>query len=62
MKVSKYAKAVVGALVAAGGALTPALADGVVTNGEWVTVALAGLAALGIVWAVPNAKETPKAG
>jgi hypothetical protein len=54
MKVSRYAKAVVGALVAAGSALVPALADDKLTHGEIVVVVVAGLVALGVVWAVPN--------
>lgn len=51
---SKYAKAVVGALVAGLTALLPAL-DAGVTAAEWVVAATAFLVALGVVWAVPNA-------
>lgn len=50
---SKYAKAVVGALVAGLTALLPAL-DAGVNAAEWVTAAVAFLVALGVVWAVPN--------
>lgn len=56
---SKYAKAVVGALVAGLTALLPKL-DGGVTAAEWVTAAVAFLVALGVVWAVPNAPAEPK--
>lgn len=54
---SKYAKAVTGALVAGLTALLPAL-DAGVTAAEWVTAAVAFLVALGAVWAVPNAPAT----
>lgn len=54
MKVNRYMKAIVGCLVAAGGAMVQAMADDVITTSEWVTIALAGLAALGVIWAVPN--------
>lgn len=50
----KYAKAIVGALVAGLTALPPAL-DGGVTAAEWVVAAVGFLVALGTVWAVPNA-------
>jgi hypothetical protein len=49
-----YAKAIVAAVVAGGGVLGTALADGTVTPGEWLGVALAALAALGVTAAVPN--------
>lgn len=55
----KYAKAVVGALVAGLTALLPSL-DGGVTAAEWVTAVVAFLVALGVVWAVPNAPAEPK--
>lgn len=54
----KYAKAVVGAVMAVLTGLGVALADSTVTGQEWVTMAIAGLGALGIVWAVPN-EQTP---
>lgn len=50
----KIAKALVGALVAGGGALATAMADDHVTGQEWVAVVVAALAALGVVWSVPN--------
>lgn len=50
---SKYAKALVGALVAGLTALLPAL-DAGVTAAEWVVAATAFLVALGVVWVVPN--------
>lgn len=50
----RYAKAIVGALTAGLGALGTALADDRVTNLEWVSVAGAVVAALALVWAVPN--------
>lgn len=60
MKVSRYAKAIVGFLVAAGGALVLAMDDNVITTSEWVKVVTAGLAALAVVWAVPNATDAPR--
>lgn len=52
----RYAKAVAGGLAAGAAALTPALADNVVTPTEWVTIALAVLVGAGVVAAVPNQK------
>jgi len=54
MKISMYAKAIVGALVAAGSAAVPALADDRLNAGETVTIVVAGLVALAAIWAVPN--------
>ncbi|MGW9196043.1 hypothetical protein [Micromonospora chersina] len=54
MKLKPYAKAIVGAAVAGLTALGAALTDDQVTTVEWVGVAVATLAALGVVWAVPN--------
>ena len=51
---NQYAKAIIGAVTAGIGALGTALADGHVTATEWVTVAGAALAALALVWGVPN--------
>ena len=51
---SKYAKAVVGALVAGLGTLGTALADDHITGQEWVGVVAATVVALGVVWSVPN--------
>ncbi|MCC5574461.1 hypothetical protein IMZ11_02245 [Microtetraspora sp. AC03309] len=58
MKVGSYAKAVVSAASAGTAALVTAMGDGVVVTGEWVTVALAVLGALGITYAVPNAAQS----
>ena len=57
MKFSPYAKAIVGGATAGLTALGTALADNHVTSAEWVGVAVAALAALGMVWAVPNRPE-----
>ncbi|WP_422733989.1 hypothetical protein ACN26Y_29820 [Micromonospora sp. WMMD558] len=54
MQWKPYAKAVVAALLAGLGALGTALVDNTVTPAEWVTVAGATLAGLGVVYAVPN--------
>ena len=48
------AKSIIGALVAGVGALQVASADGVVTSGEWIQVGSVALAALVLVWGVPN--------
>lgn len=50
----KIAKALVATLVAGLGALSTAMVDDRVTQGEWVTVATAAVVALGAVWGVPN--------
>lgn len=57
MKVSKYAKAVVAAVVAAAGTVGTALADDVISTGEAWTIAGVVLGALGFTWAVPNRKQ-----
>jgi hypothetical protein len=54
MPLTAYAKAVIGAIIAALGALGTALIDQDVTPNEWIGVALAFFVALGGVWAVPN--------
>lgn len=51
---SAYLKAIVGALIAGLGSLYQALDSNGVTSQEWVAVAIATLAALGVVWGVPN--------
>lgn len=51
---SSYLKAVVGALIAGLGSLYQALDNETVTAQEWVAVAIATLAALGVVWGTPN--------
>jgi hypothetical protein len=62
--IGRYAKSIVGALAAGSGSLYAAMADGVVVPGEWVTVGITVLGALGIVAIVPNAAKSdiPKAG
>lgn len=55
----KYAKAIIGAIVAGAGSLQLALADEVVTNTEWIKVASAFLVALGLVWGVQNTPAAP---
>ena len=58
-KIAPYLKAVIAALVAGFGALGAVLVDdksiGDVTDGQWVTIVLAVLVALGAVFAVRNA-------
>ena len=58
---SKYAKALVAAVIAFLGALSTALVDdksfGDLTDGQWVVAVIAFLTALAAVWATPN--ETP---
>ncbi len=58
MSITPYRKAIVSAVAAGSAALVTALSDEVVTSGEWVTIALAVVGALGITWAVPNAEPT----
>jgi len=53
-KLGVYAKAVVAAAVAGSGALTVALQDGVLTGPEKLNIALALVAALGVVAKVSN--------
>jgi hypothetical protein len=57
----KYAKAFVALLVAGLGSMQVALSDGHVTATEVVVALLAGLAALGLTWAVPNEPAAPAA-
>ena len=59
MKVSRYLKAIVAAIVAAAGSLSAALDDGTITTQEGITAGLAVLAALGLTWAVPNKPAPP---
>lgn len=51
--IQSVAKAIAAAATAFGGAYAVALEDGV-TNGEWVTIAVATIVAAVAVWAVPN--------
>lgn len=50
-----YLKAIYGASVAGLGALSVAYIDGSVTAQEGVTIAIAVVSALGVIWGVPNA-------
>lgn len=52
--VKPIAKALVAAGVAFCGALATAATDDTVTVAEWATIGGATLAALGVVWRVPN--------
>lgn len=52
MKLNEVAKAIGGALTAAGAAFTTAAMDGDVTGTEWATVVVAAVGALGLIWAV----------
>lgn len=58
VKIGSYAKAIVAAASAGAGTLFQAMADNVILPGEWVTIGLAVLAALGITAAVPNAAKS----
>lgn len=51
----RYAKAVVGALVAALSTYQVAVLSHGVSADEWAGIAIAFIVALGLVWAVPNA-------
>ena len=55
MNINAVAKSIVAAVIAGLGALQVAMADGVVAQGEWIQVASVTLAALALVWGVPNA-------
>lgn len=61
MRISKYWKAVVAAVVAGAGALATAMNDDVITAAEAWTTGTAVLVALGFTWAVPN-RGVPKKG
>lgn len=58
IKVGSFAKAIVSAAAAGTGSLAIAMSDSVIETGEWVTVALAVLGALGITYAIPNARQS----
>lgn len=53
----KVAKAVVGAAAAGTATLAVATADGSLSTGDVVTIVLAVLGSLGVVYAVPNRPE-----
>lgn len=54
MRVTRYAKAVVAAIVAGAGSLGTAMQDGTLTRAEGFTATCLALGALGVVWRVPN--------
>jgi hypothetical protein len=54
MKVAQYLKALAAALTTAAGTYIGVATDGRVTVSEWAIVAASGIAAAGVVWAVPN--------
>ncbi|AQZ71120.1 hypothetical protein BKM31_44835 [[Actinomadura] parvosata subsp. kistnae] len=58
MKVGSAAKSIVAGLSAGTAALVTAMGDNVIVTGEWVTIGLAVLTALGVVYAVPNAERS----
>lgn len=60
MKITRYAKAIAGAVSAGAGSLATALADDRLTLGEGITAALVTLGALGVTYYVPN--KEPKDG
>lgn len=55
----RYAKAIIGAIVAGLGALAQALTDGQITATEWAIVVGALLSGLALVWGYPNAPIQP---
>jgi hypothetical protein len=60
LNVAQTVKAWAAGLGAAAAALSADLVSGAPLGvGEWLTVALAGLTALGVVYRVPNAKDAP---
>ena len=60
MKVSKYWKAVVAAVVAGAGTAGAAVQDGTVTTGEAAAIVLAVFGGLGFTRAVPNRPQAPR--
>ena len=54
-----YAKAIAGAITAGLTAAATALTDGSVDPVESITIAIAVITALGVVWAVPNGPAKP---
>jgi hypothetical protein len=56
--VDRYAKAIVGAVLAGLGSLGAAFSDGRVSANEWIVVATAAVTALSLIWAVPNSTTT----
>ncbi len=62
LKVGRYAKAVVSALAAGSAAAVTAMGDDVIVAGEWVTIGLAVLGALGITYVIPNSPAEQERG
>ncbi|MET8050543.1 hypothetical protein ABZU75_23385 [Streptosporangium sp. NPDC005286] len=58
MKIGSMAKSIVGGVAAGAASLVTAVDDGVIVYSEWVTIALAVLGALGVVYVVPNAAKS----
>jgi hypothetical protein len=56
---SAVRKAIVAAALALSGSLGTAGLDGHLTAPEWLVAVLAGVAAAGAVWRVPNAPQAP---
>jgi hypothetical protein len=54
VNVQKYLKALFGAALAGLGALQVAYLDDTITRPEAITVAIATVSALGVIWGVPN--------
>ena len=54
-----YAKAIAGALTAGLTAAATALTDGSVDPVESITIAIAVITSLGVIWAVPNEPNEP---
>lgn len=59
MKLDRYAKAIVGALVTGVG-MYQASRQGGVTSDEWIAILVAITTALGAIWAVPNKEVEPE--
>lgn len=57
---SKYAKAIIAALIAGLGILGEGLTDGSLSGQEWIAAAVAALVALGGVYLVPNKSTTAR--
>ncbi|MGH3584785.1 MAG: hypothetical protein ACRDQ0_00520 [Pseudonocardia sp.] len=61
MKIGSIAKSLLAGLAAGAASAVTAAQDGALSTGEGVTIALAVLGALGVVYAVPN-KPAPDGG
>lgn len=58
MNLGSIAKAIAAGATAFGAAYSTANLDGVVTQSEWITIAIATAAGLGLVYTVPNATKS----